>query len=210
MTQATRLNKRWIFASASLLVLSWASSSFATTDSSGTGQLVLSLAVVGNSQTKQLAEDNLRDELNFGGAAFVEFLMGDHFGVETGAMLVQRQYDVASGPLRLVQETQRLHIPVLARYWVADYFSAAAGPYASVRVGGTRSAAQVGEAEAALETSASRDLELGFDISVLFNLGIANKTGLFAEGRYSLPFQTKGGEKASEVYALMGVKLHLH
>lgn len=174
------------------------------------GRWVLSLGLLGNSQSKQVSEDSLKDEFNVGLAALVEVMVRERIGIETGALLVERQYDVSSGSLRLIQSARRLHIPVLARWWVADYFALGLGPYAAVRLGSVRNAVQFGEAELALDTSSRRDLELGFDVSALLNLAIHNRTGLFLEGRYSSPFDRRGGEESSHIFGIVGVKLHLY
>ena len=94
----------------------------------GDGSLILSFAGVANDTEKQVRENETNNEVNIGGGILVEANINEKFGIETGALLINRQYDAEKGEARLLQETKRLHIPIMARFWVTGWFSVATGP----------------------------------------------------------------------------------
>jgi hypothetical protein len=197
-----------LFITVILAALGAASSAQAKPD--GAGSLILSLAGVANDQVKDVQDGREDNEINMGGAALIEAGVNDHFGIETGALLVNRQYDAERGDVRVVQEVKRVHIPVLARFWFADFFSVAAGPFVAFKTGHVKNALEIGGDEVAtLETSADDDAEYGADGAVTFDIAVADKTGLFIEGRYSTLFNDKNDEDTDEISALAGVKIDL-
>ena len=52
-------------------------------------------------------------------------------------------------------------------------------------------------------------IEFGVDLALTLNFTLSNKTGLFAEGRYSTLFGQELNEDASQVSALTGIKLDI-
>lgn len=184
--------------------------SIAHADTNRSGSLILSLAGVANSRVSEIQENQERTRLNFGAGALIEAGVNDHFGIETGALFINRQYDVEAAGLRVVQEVSRLHIPVLARFWATDFFSVAAGPFVAFRTGDTETSLEVGSTEiGSITTSADDDVEFGLDAAMTFNFAVNNKSGIFVEGRYSAPLGNDQDEDANQVSALAGLKIDI-
>jgi hypothetical protein len=175
-------------------------------DADHKGGLVLSLAGVVSDRAGDLDEGRNNDRVDVGGGILVEASVNDNFGIETGLLLVNRVYDVEANNSRLVEEVNRLHVPVVARFWATDFFSIAAGPYASFRTEDEEATISNGTG---LETSADDDVEFGLDAAATVNLAMNDKTGLFLEGRYSRPFDEANNEDSDVVSGLVGLKLDL-
>ena len=176
------------------------------------GSLILSFAGIANENVDQLDQqsDDTSYDLNYGLAVLVEAGINDHFGIETGVLYTKVQYDAEAAGARFVQSVNRLHVPVLARYWIVDYFSVGAGPYASFKTGSVQNTVSIGDVELGdVETSADDSVQFGLDFAATFNFAIADKTGIFLEGRYSLPFDEEPNEDVKQVYALAGLKIDL-
>jgi len=169
------------------------------------GELILSF--FGAAHDNKIQGDS---DPNFGLGAFVETNMNSHIGIETGFVYINRQYKSKAAGFEVVQETGRLHIPVMVKFWLNDYLAVAAGPYASVKVGNTSTEFSFGDADlGAIETSADDDVEFGYDISGTLNFAIREKTGLFVEGRYSDLFSSESDEETDQIFLLAGVKITL-
>ena len=174
------------------------------------GSVVLSFAGLVNGARKQIAESAESGTYNAGLGALVEANINGTFGIETGALLLARQYEVSSRQARLIQEMQRLHVPVTARAWVGDFVSLAAGPFVAFGVGSERAVVEVGDTQVAgLRTAAEQDVEFGIDGAATFNFAVSQKTGIFVEGRYSYLLGDAQNENADQISALAGVKLDL-
>ncbi|MEC9281606.1 MAG: outer membrane beta-barrel protein [Bdellovibrionota bacterium] len=180
------------------------------TMAAGDGSLILSFAGVANDTEKAVRNNETNNEVNIGGGVLIEANINEKFGIETGALLINRQYDAEKGEARLLQETKRLHIPIMARFWVTDWFSVATGPFVAFRTGDTKTSLKVGDTElGSLETSADESVEYGIDTAATFNISIDDKSGIFLEGRYSDLFDQDNTEKFNEVSALAGFKMQL-
>lgn len=176
----------------------------------GDGELVLSFFGVVNQGVEEAESDKEDKSYHFGVGAFVETNINGNFGIETGAIFVKRQYDYEAAGFRLVQEVNRLHIPVLARFWVSDYFSVGAGPFASVKVGNVSDTLEIGSTTiGSVETNADDSVEFGFDVAATLNFAVNDKTGIFVEGRYSQPFDRAQDTDYETLTALAGVKISL-
>jgi len=196
------------YLAAILIVLSLGQSAYAKED--GAGSLILSLAGVANDRVKEVEADREDNEVNVGGGVLIEAAVNDHFGIETGALVMNRQYDRESEDLRVVEEVTRVHVPVVARFWLADFFSIGAGPFAAFKTGDTKRTLEIGDRRVAtLKTSADDDTEFGLDGAATLNFAVADKTGIFVEGRYSMMLDEEEDEDADEVSALAGIKIDL-
>ncbi len=174
------------------------------------GEFIISIAAVANNTIDKIENTEETKSYNVGAAILFEANVNSYVGIETGGIMIDRQYDVKSGNLRLVEDVKRLHVPILFRLWPADFVSIAAGPFASFKVGNTTRTIEIGNiASANLETSADKEAQYGLDAAVTFNFAVYNKTGLFVEGRYSSPFEKEQNETSDQLTALVGVKLSL-
>ncbi|PIU01262.1 MAG: hypothetical protein COT74_01800 [Bdellovibrionales bacterium CG10_big_fil_rev_8_21_14_0_10_45_34] len=173
------------------------------------GSLIVSIAAMVNNKVQNIERSQFRDEVGLGGGVLVEANIQDWFGIETGALLTNKQYDWGRDGFRVVQETVRLHVPVLARFWATDFFSLGVGPYASFRVGDTRTSGEAGPFQASIDTPADDTVTLGADLAATLNLAISDKTGFFIEGRYSYPFNEDNSSSLSQLAGLAGVKIDL-
>lgn len=174
------------------------------------GSLILSFAGLANDRAEEVENDNNNNSLNYGGGILLEAGVNDHFGVETGALLVKRQYEVEQGSSKFITEVDRLHIPVTARIWFFDFLSLAAGPFVAFNTGDQEVTFESnGNQLATTSSSAEDNLEFGLDGALTFNLAVADKTGLFIEGRYSHILDQEDGEEADQVTGLAGLKIDI-
>lgn len=179
-------------------------------DEDDKGSLVLSIAGVVNAKETDVEKDEEDTEFNYGGAILIEANIRDNFGIETGVMLVNRQYDREIGNTRLVQEVKRLHIPIAARFWFGDVFSIAAGPFAEFQTGDVKTSLRRGGNEvASVKTQADDSTMYGADGAATLNLALNDKTGIFVEGRYSYFFDQDDDEDLNQVSGLAGVKIDI-
>lgn len=201
--------KNLIFKAVAIVSVSgllFSTSAFAKKD----GSLVLSVFGVVNQGVEEAGSGSEDKNYHFGLGALVEANIDGNIGIETGAIFVKRQYDYEAGGFRLVQQVNRLHIPVLARIWLSDYFSLAAGPFASVKVGNVKDSLEIGGSPiGSVETNADDSVEFGYDIAATLNFAISDKTGIFVEARYSSPFDSAQDTDYETITALAGVKIDL-
>lgn len=172
------------------------------------GQMIVSIfgAVTDSVEQVQNERDN---KLNYGGGVFVEANFNSIFGIETGAIFIKRQYDYSRGGINLVQEVNRLHVPVLAKFWPTNFLSLGVGPYVGVKVGSVTNSVEIGGVTGSTSTNADDEVEFGLDGTVALNMSIDDKTGIFIEGRYSQPFDEKSDVDYDSVTGLVGVKIAL-
>ncbi len=192
-----------------LLAVSLSTVTYADEDTSTDGGLILSFFGAAHDT---VADDNgtKANEYSYGFGGFVEANVNGFLGIETGAVLLDKQYESEAPLGTVVQETSRLHVPVMVKFWITDYFSLGAGAFASFKIGDTSTTFNVGGVNlGTINSSADEDVEFGYDLSATFNLAIQEKTGLFIEGRYSSLFDEENSENADELYALAGVKIEL-
>lgn len=176
------------------------------------GELILSIFGVVNEDVDTVeAGNDARDEsYNFGFGGLVEANINGFLGIETGAMFVKRQYEVSGTLGSVVQQTNRIHVPVLVKFWPTNFLYVGAGPYASFKTGSVNTALNAGNTPIGdINTSADDDVEIGYDLSLGVNFAVAGKTGIFVEARYSSPFESEDSERYEELTALAGVKLAL-
>lgn len=153
-------------------------------------------------------DDNFNDrDANVGGAIFIERNFNDRFGIETGAMVVSRQYEASAGGATVIAEVRRVHVPIAARFWAGDFFSLALGPYAAFSTGDVER--RLSGTGVAVSTGADESTEFGADLAATLNFAVADKTGLFAEGRYSLPFEEMSDDEIDHLSALVGLKIDM-
>jgi hypothetical protein len=154
-------------------------------------QTQLSLAAVGN-----LADARLPDQepaidvdpsrrIGLGIAGFFARRGTRGLGLETGAMLMNRSFRYGGENLSLNQSQLHLQVPVLVRGYIGENFSAGAGPFVSIPVGGVQNTFQVGNIETA-PFEVERDvIEAGLQAAATYAHTITESTRLFVEGRYS-------------------------
>lgn len=195
-----------------LLVLSTGAfvPSFSYAKAPGEGELILSAFGLVNQGVKEAESDEEDKEYHFGVGALVEANINGALGIETGALFIKRQYDYEAGGFRVVQEVNRIHVPVLARFWIGDIFSVGVGPYVAFKVGNVKDSLEFGSSPiGSIETNADDDVEFGYDIAATLNFAVNDKTGIFVEGRYSKPFDEAESTDFEALTALAGVKLSL-
>lgn len=173
------------------------------------GSLILSFVAIATDRVKEV-QDREDNELNYGGGILVEANINDNFGIETGALVVNRQYEIERLGVRVVEEVQRIHVPITARFWATDFFSLAAGPYLAFKTGSTKTSLEIGDINLGnFKTSADDSVEYGLDAAATINLAVNDKTGVFVEGRYSKMLNEENDEDGDQVSALAGLKLDL-
>ncbi|MCO5113573.1 MAG: PorT family protein [Bdellovibrionaceae bacterium] len=174
------------------------------------GSLIFSGFGVINRGVEDNGSGSEDDQYHFGVGALVEANINGVLGIETGAIFIKRQYDYEAAGFRLVQEVNRLHIPILARVWLGDYFSVGAGPFASIKVGNVKDSLEFGSTPiGSVETKADDSVEFGYDIAATFNFAVSDKTGIFIEARYSSPFDKAKNTDYETLTGLAGVKVDL-
>ena len=170
------------------------------------GSLIISVAGLAN----DTVDDYEDDEHNYGGAVLIEAGINDHFGIETGVLYTKLVTSLESSNASLVREVDRLHVPIAARVWLFDFFSIAAGPFASFRTGSVDNTFNVnGQTFASNETSADDDVRFGYDVAATLNFAVADKTGLFVELRHSSFFDDEDSEESDQLYGLAGFKFDI-
>jgi len=186
----------------SLILAAGSATAFAQEDDDD-GSLVLSFAGIASERANESSYD-------YGLGALIEANVNDHFGIETGALFIKRESELFnSGGAELTQTVSRLHIPVLARFWVADYFSVAAGPFVEFKTGDVKTSGSIGGVGGSVETSADDSTQFGLDAAATLNFAVADKTGIFVEARYSMFFDEEDDEEFNKMFYLAGVKLDL-
>lgn len=59
------------------------------------------------------------------------------------------------------------------------------------------------------QTSSDDGINWGLDTAATLNFAVADKTGIFVEGRYSILLGSENGEDANQMQALAGLKLDI-
>ena len=191
----------------------YAQGNFSATDTSDMSDNSLIISVFGMATGSEQEVDNEveKDQYDRGYGVFVEGNYNDHFGIETGAYLIRRQYEVSNRLGSITTSVDRLTVPVLAKFWLTDFLSVGVGPYASFSIGDERTDVNIADINiASSESKASDDQELGMEASATFNLAVNDKTGVFVEGRYSRPFDNEANEQfVNQASLLAGLKVDL-
>lgn len=174
------------------------------------GSLILSGFGVVNQGVEGDSGGNEDDKYHFGAGVLVEANVNGILGIETGAIFIKRQYDYEAAGFRLVQQVNRIHVPILARVWIGDYFSVGAGPFASFKVGNVKDSLEFGSTTiGSVETNADDSVEFGYDIAATLNFAVSDKTGIFVEARYSSPFDKAKDTDYETITGLAGIKIDL-
>lgn len=174
------------------------------------GSFIVSVFGIANQKVKQINTDQRDKSFNIGFGGLVEANVNGFLGVETGALFIKRQYEYSNSGASLVQQVDRLHIPVIAKFWPTNYVSLGVGPFVSFKTGSVDTNLNIGGVDlGTVQTSANDKVEFGFDLTAALNLSVAEKTGVFIEARYSSPFEQQNSEDYEELSALAGVKIQL-
>ncbi len=173
------------------------------------GELILSIFGVANESVKEAQTDKRDNSINYGFGALIEANMNSFVGIETGGIFVKRQYEYGISGASLVQQVDRLHIPVLAKFWPTNFISIGVGPYISLKTGSVKNTLEIGSLSGSIDTNADDEVEFGLDGTVALNFSVADKTGIFVEGRYSKPFDEAADTEFEALTALVGVKVSL-
>lgn len=123
--------------------------------------------------------------VGYGVSALVEVPASPVWGIETGAIYLNRKFGIGNSDLQVMRTVPTLLIPVEARYWIGDIVSLAAGGFGAICVGQVTDTIVAGEGSTTINSNQRKDLEGGLTAAVDFNFAIARKTGLFVEGRYN-------------------------
>lgn len=130
------------------------------------GALILSIFGVVNENVDSVESEDRNESLNLGFGVLVEANVNGFLGIETGALYVNRQYEYSAGGATLVQQVDRLHVPVLAKFWPTNFLYVGAGPFVSFKTGSVNSALNIGGVDVgSINTSADDDVEFGFDLT---------------------------------------------
>jgi len=175
------------------------------------GSVILSGAVLANGTIENNDDNSIDDDLNFGAAALVEANINGYLGLESGLLLVNRRYVAEFAGFEASSEVLRLHVPIMFKFWPTNYFSLAAGPYGSFKVGDRKSEVNSpgGTTLGSFKTSADDSFEYGFEGAVTLNLPVYKKCGFFVEGRVLFPLNSEDEEDAREFLVLSGLKFDL-
>ncbi len=174
------------------------------------GSLILSVAGVVNNRIKEGQNESEDKSMDYGGGALVEFGLNDNLGLETGALVINRQYERGGSNLKVIQEVKRLHVPLLVRFWPVDFISIGAGGFTSFKLGDVKNSLEIGGTEVgSLTTKADDSVEYGLEAAVALNLAVSDKTGIFVEGRYSDLLSGDKNTDYNEVSGLAGIKIDL-
>lgn len=177
--------------------------SYSTTDTDKRGSFILSVAGIASSKLKSDSRDRT---VGVGGGALIEAQVNPWLGLETGALLLTRTYEVNQNSAQLIEESTRIQVPILARFWPARFFSVGAGPFMAFKLGKTSRGSFT---PSNLSTSAGKTTELGAEAAATFNMAVYKKTGAFLEGRLSRTFGRADNESNTDVVGLLGIKLDL-
>jgi len=146
---------------------------------SSDSSLVLTFAGLMNTRADLNNQNEEPTSINSGIGALAEFNFYKHFGLESGVFVLNKQYETQAAGSRLVEDSVRLKIPVMARFWPVNFFAVGAGPYAAFQVGNSTTTMSIGDIQvASIKTSADEIFEFGFDFAVTLNFAVAQKTGL--------------------------------
>lgn len=191
----------------SMTAFGFSANSFARPDD---GALILSVFGVANENVKEVNSGERDKSYNFGVGGLVEANVNGILGIETGAIFIKRQYEYSAAGASLVQQVDRLHIPVVAKFWPTNYISLGVGPFISFKTGSVDNTLNIGGVDVGtIQSSADDDVEFGYDLTAGLNFAVAEKTGIFVEARYSSPFEKENSEDYEELSALAGVKIQL-
>ncbi len=172
------------------------------------GTIILSVFGVLNENVDEVDTEDRNESIDLGFGALVEANVNGYLGIESGALFVKRQYEYSAGSSSLVQQVDRIHVPVLAKFWPTNYFYVGAGPFVSFKTGSVNNTLNIGGVDVGtVESSADDDVEIGYDLTAGVNLAVLDKTGIFVELRYSSPFEKEKSENYEELTALAGVKI---
>jgi hypothetical protein len=185
--------------------------SFLTAQASrpGDGELILSVFGVANDSVEEVRTDERDNKYNYGFGALIEANYNSFVGIETGAIFVKRQYEYGVSGFSLVQQVNRLHVPVVAKFWPTNFLALGVGPYVSFKTGSVKNTLEIGTLTGSANTNADDQVEFGLDMTATLNFSVADKTGLFIEGRYSKPFDEGKNTSYENLTALAGVKVSL-
>ncbi|PIR86090.1 hypothetical protein COU14_00805 [Candidatus Kaiserbacteria bacterium CG10_big_fil_rev_8_21_14_0_10_44_10] len=174
------------------------------------GSMALSLAGIANARVKNVESEDRDNNTDLGAGALIEAKVNNRLGIETGVLLINRHYGYEKAGLRLTQEVRRVHVPVLARFWVANIFSVAAGPFVAFKTGDTETTVHAGNtALASYKTTADDSTEYGLDAAATLSFAVNETAGIFVEGRYSALLEKQSDEEADEISGLAGLKINL-
>jgi hypothetical protein len=160
------------------------------------------LVSVGGIGAPAISEGTRDRSFGLGVAAFIEALGSNTFGLETGFMVVNRVYEASAGSTKLLEETNRIQIPILFRYWPAEFVSIGVGPFGSIKSGSTASTVN----PAGLATSAHKNAEFGAEAALTFNFRVLPRTAVFVEGRVTDSMGRASDETSLDLIGLAGFK----
>jgi hypothetical protein len=154
------------------------------------------------------ASNQTKNDFNAGLGAFVEFIYQDNLGLETGAYYIKNQYAYSDQNILFVSEADRLHFPVLVKYWPVHFLNVGLGPYASLRLSDEDKIFESETSQAI--TDGSDRVEYGLDVAGNLTFSLDDKSGLFAGVRYSYPLKEQARDRIdNQATFLAGFRIQL-
>ena len=153
-------------------------------------------------------------KFGWGAGALVEFPMAPMFGIQTGALYLQRTFAVGNRTLGITRSIPTLEIPLELKLWIGDVISLSAGGFGALRVGRVNDEATLGTLRAEFSSGQRKTWEWGLTAALGLTIPFADKTGVFAEARYNYgltnPANASGySEKMRDVLFMAGLRLDL-
>jgi len=166
----------------------------------------------GSSNPAQGAGLTADRKIGYGAGALIEFPFSEGLGIETGALYVQRKFEIGNPNFRLTRSVPTVFVPLEARLWLGNFFSVAGGAFGALRVSSQSDEVTSGSTTLASISSGNREsTEFGATAAATLNLAAAGKSGLFIEARYNRGFSnaSKDGiydEHIDDLLVLAGLR----
>lgn len=167
---------------------------------------ILTIAGVA-SPSIQENENKTQKNIIYSGGFLIEEKLEEVIGLESGIILINRQYDFRKDNYRVIENVKKLHVPLTARFWPVKFFSIAFGPFIEVSTGDVKTVLVEGSTFNSEETSAEDNIEFGVDTALTLNIDIDSSSAFFLETRYSQIAGLKEEEKINSLSALAGIQM---
>ncbi len=129
-----------------------------------------------------------------------------HSSLEISMFYFPQMFFRDSDGYRIAEKSQVIHIGMGYRRWLAAYFSTSLAFYSSYTMGEPETIYSSVPAGIYVDTSARDITEYGLDWSVQGDIWNQDRLAVVLEGRYSLSFTSKPGEKSDQYGALIGLR----
>lgn len=161
---------------------------------------------------KDVDMDQFKGERLGFGFLFESERLKNIYAFELGLYKLHRQYSIAPDSSAIVEEIDRLHAPLLARYYPLDFLSLGLGVYGAYSVSKKERSLQENNSSATITSAAKAEYGIAGSLSLklaqLSSVGLPN-TDLILDLRWLEPFQQKSGEETNNFHALFGVQVEI-